>query len=87
MFAVSLEAGISLRFRGRNRARMDLSFPETDPTPIFDAFRSIHATELLTAAVAHLTFVLAELEKPTVSSLLVVAVAVVVVLAMKELLL
>lgn len=54
MFAVSLEAGISLRFRGRNRARMDLSFPETDPTPIFDAFRSIHATELLTAAVAHL---------------------------------
>ncbi len=32
---------------------MDLSFPETDPTPIFDHFRSIHATELLTAAVAH----------------------------------
>lgn len=33
---------------------MDLKFPETDPTPIFDFFRSIHATELLTAAVAHL---------------------------------
>lgn len=33
---------------------MDLHFPETDPTPIFDHFRSIHATELLTAAVAHL---------------------------------
>jgi predicted O-methyltransferase YrrM len=33
---------------------MDLSFPETDPTPIFDHFRSLHATELLTAAVAHL---------------------------------
>jgi predicted O-methyltransferase YrrM len=33
---------------------MELRFPETDPTPIFDYFRSIHATELLTAAVAHL---------------------------------
>jgi len=33
---------------------MELSFPETDPTPIFDYFRSIHATELLTAAVSHL---------------------------------
>lgn len=33
---------------------MNLTFPETDPTPIFDYFRSLHATELLTAAVAHL---------------------------------
>lgn len=33
---------------------MHSRFPETDPTPIFDWFRSIHATELLTAAVAHL---------------------------------
>lgn len=28
--------------------------PETDPTPIFEAFRGNHGTELLTAAVAHL---------------------------------
>ena len=28
--------------------------PTTDPTPIFEAFRGSHATELLTAAVAHL---------------------------------
>lgn len=28
-------------------------FPETDPTPIFEYFRGIHGTELLTAAVAH----------------------------------
>jgi predicted O-methyltransferase YrrM len=27
--------------------------PQTDPTPIFEHFRGIHATELLTAAVAH----------------------------------
>ena len=27
--------------------------PRTDPTPIFEAFRGNHATELLTAAVAH----------------------------------
>lgn len=30
------------------------TFPSTDPTPIFEAFRGNHATELLTAAVAHL---------------------------------
>jgi hypothetical protein len=35
---------------------MDLPVPRTDPTPIFDHFRSLHATELLTAAVAHLGF-------------------------------
>jgi len=35
---------------------MHARFPETDPTPIFDFFRSIHATELLTAAVAHLGY-------------------------------
>ncbi len=28
-------------------------FPLTDPTPLFEHFRGIHATELLTAAVAH----------------------------------
>ncbi len=28
--------------------------PTTDPSPIFEAFRGSHATELLTAAVAHL---------------------------------
>lgn len=32
---------------------MDLTTPATDPTPIFDFFRSLHATELLTASVAH----------------------------------
>ncbi len=31
-----------------------LGGPATDPTPIFEAFRGNHATELLTAAVAHL---------------------------------
>lgn len=31
-----------------------LTAPTTDPTPIFEAFRGNHATELLTAAVAHL---------------------------------
>lgn len=31
-----------------------LTAPATDPTPIFEAFRGNHATELLTAAVAHL---------------------------------
>jgi ubiquinone/menaquinone biosynthesis C-methylase UbiE len=31
-----------------------LIVPETDPTPIFEAFRGNHATDLLTAAVAHL---------------------------------
>lgn len=31
-----------------------LSPPQTDPTPIFELFRGNHATELLTAAVAHL---------------------------------
>lgn len=36
------------------RITMDLAFPQTDPTAIFDHFRAIHATELLTAAVAHL---------------------------------
>ena len=30
-----------------------LSFPRTDPTPIFDAFRGNYSTELLTAAVVH----------------------------------
>jgi SAM-dependent methyltransferase len=30
-----------------------LNFPQVDPTPIFDTFRSNYATELLTAAVAH----------------------------------
>jgi predicted O-methyltransferase YrrM len=30
-----------------------LSFPLTDPTPIFDAFRGNYSTELLTAAVEH----------------------------------
>ena len=29
------------------------TFPKTDPSPIFEAFRGNHATELLTAAVAH----------------------------------
>lgn len=33
---------------------MDLAFPSTNPTAIFDYFRYAHATELLTAAVAHL---------------------------------
>jgi predicted O-methyltransferase YrrM len=31
-----------------------IDVPETDPTPIFELFRGNHATELLTAAVAHL---------------------------------
>lgn len=31
-----------------------LTVPQTDPTPIFEFFRGNHATELLTAAVAHL---------------------------------
>lgn len=31
-----------------------LNRPQTDPTPIFELFRGSHATELLTAAVAHL---------------------------------
>jgi ubiquinone/menaquinone biosynthesis C-methylase UbiE len=31
-----------------------LAGPATDPTPIFEAFRGSHATEILTAAVAHL---------------------------------
>jgi len=35
---------------------MTLAQPQTDPTPIFDFFRSLHATELLTAAVAHLGY-------------------------------
>jgi ubiquinone/menaquinone biosynthesis C-methylase UbiE len=30
------------------------SFPETDPTPIFELFRGSHATEILVAAVCHL---------------------------------
>lgn len=34
--------------------RSALDLPRTDPTPIFEAFRGNHATELLTAAVAHL---------------------------------
>src|SRR5262245_17154714 len=34
--------------------RSALELPNTDPTPIFEAFRGNHATELLTAAVAHL---------------------------------
>jgi hypothetical protein len=34
--------------------RSALDPPATDPTPIFEAFRGNHATELLTAAVAHL---------------------------------
>ena len=33
--------------------RSALSSPQTDPTPIFDAFRGNYSTELLTAAVAH----------------------------------
>jgi ubiquinone/menaquinone biosynthesis C-methylase UbiE len=33
--------------------RSALSFPRTDPTPIFDAFRGNFSTELLTAAVAY----------------------------------
>ncbi len=33
---------------------MSLTFPVTDPTPLFEHFRGIHATELLTIAVAHL---------------------------------
>lgn len=32
---------------------MPAPFPQTDPTPLFELFRGIHATELLTAAVAH----------------------------------
>ena len=32
---------------------MPSRFPLTDPTPLFEHFRGIHATELLTAAVAH----------------------------------
>src|SRR5690349_13690646 len=31
-----------------------LDLPQTDPTPIFELFRGSYATELLTAAVAHL---------------------------------
>ncbi len=38
-------------------------FPLTDPTPIFELFRGIHATELLTIAVAHLG-VFEKLEAP-----------------------
>ncbi len=34
--------------------RSALTAPTTDPTPLFEAFRGNHATELLTAAVAHL---------------------------------
>jgi predicted O-methyltransferase YrrM len=34
--------------------RSAIDRPATDPTPIFEAFRGNHATELLTAAVAHL---------------------------------
>lgn len=34
--------------------RSALTVPTTDPTPIFEAFRGNHATELLTASVAHL---------------------------------
>ena len=30
-----------------------LAVPSVDPTPIFEVFRGNHATELLTAAVAH----------------------------------
>src|SRR6516162_9844304 len=30
-----------------------LAVPSVDPTPIFETFRGNHATELLTAAVAH----------------------------------
>ena len=30
-----------------------LEAPHGDPTPIFEAFRGCHSTELLTAAVAH----------------------------------
>jgi len=33
---------------------MSQQFPVTDPTPIFEHFRGVHATELLTIAVAHL---------------------------------
>jgi predicted O-methyltransferase YrrM len=33
-------------------ARSALNLPTTDPTPIFEAFRGCHSTELLTAAVA-----------------------------------
>ena len=33
--------------------RSSLDAPTTDPTPIFEHFRGAHATELLTAAVAH----------------------------------
>jgi SAM-dependent methyltransferase len=36
-----------------NMNRSALEFPQTDPTPIFDAFRGNFSTELLTAAVAH----------------------------------
>lgn len=32
---------------------MPTPFPQTDPTPLFELFRGIHATELLTVAVAH----------------------------------
>lgn len=35
-------------------ASASLSPPQSDPTPIFELFRGSHATELLTAAVAHL---------------------------------
>ncbi len=34
-------------------ARSAVVLPSTDPTPIFELFRGLHATELLTAAVAH----------------------------------
>ena len=46
-------AGIALAHLAMNMSRSALSFPHTDPTPIFDAFRGNFSTELLTAAVAH----------------------------------
>ena len=40
--------------KSKDSTMLPLPFPSTDPTSIFEHFRGSHATELLTAAVAHL---------------------------------
>lgn len=46
-----------------------LSFPEHDPTPIFELFRGNYTTELLTAAVAHFDVFGKLASRPTLSEL------------------
>lgn len=48
-------------------SRSALALPTIDPSPIFEAFRGNHATELLTAAVAHFGF-FGKLEKGAVAA-------------------